>query len=145
MLSRLIIAAVVALALQACAPRGEYSSLDEVLNAAKDRYKSSSKHAASADVSKRLSELEGHLTKLEGAKSATDVAAASKGVVDGLDSLTPRAGYTSRPAMGQLSDQYRKLAATKPEEKVAQPQLKLIVSRTYSLLASELNGIRFAL
>ena len=129
--------------LQGCMPRGESYTLDQVHGWAKDRYQSAMKefNPKTNDVKASLSEVESLLGKLETTKGS-DVAPTSQALADALNKLAPHAGYTSRPAFGALSEQYRVLAG---KGKVTTPQAKLIATRTYSLLTSELEGVKFAL
>ncbi len=133
------------LAVQACSPRGETYSLQEVLNGAKVEYKAALLRIHSPEVASSLSEVEQLLIKLEGPQPDQEGASAARSVAAALTTLVPKAGYTTRPAMGQIIDQYRVLGEKKAGEQVTQAQLKLLVSRTYSLLASELAGTHFAL
>lgn len=136
--------AILLVALQGCMPRGESYTLDEVHGWAKERYQSAVKNFTpkSEEVKAGLVQIESLLVKLDEAKPGSDLGETTKALADALVKISPRAGFTSRPALGALSEQYRVLAGN---EAVTTPQAKLIATRTYSLLASELEGIKFAL
>jgi hypothetical protein len=96
-----------------------------------------------------LSELITSLDKLSKATDAKLIATEAEAQARLLATLVTKAGYTSRPSLGELSAQYRKLAAdlnaaagTENEQVVS--TARLLVARTYSLIASELETVRFA-
>lgn len=136
--------AVLLVALQGCMPRGESYSLSDVHGWAKERYQSAVKDFTpkSEEVKASLVQIESLLAKLDEAKPGSDLGQTTRALADALVKMAPRAGFTSRPALGELSEQYRVLAA---KENVTAPQVKLIATRTYSLLASELEGVKFSL
>ena len=72
----------------------------------------------------------------EAGKSAGELAELLNGLVD-------HAGYTVRPGMNELISQYRMLSKNGADVQTA--QVKLLASRTYSLLTSELNTTSFGM
>jgi hypothetical protein len=61
-----------------------------------------------------------------------------------LDQLIAKAGYTSRPALGELLNQWTALANA-PEGTTYKPSERLLAARTFFALGSELEGVRFSL
>ena len=89
------------------------------------------------EVAGLLSELDAMLKNPEG-----EAARRAPVVGDRLSALVKRAGYTARPAFHELTNQFRMLSETGKGNPGA---VKLLVSRTYGLLASELETTRFLL
>lgn len=136
---------VFALSVVSCGPRGESLSVDQILTVQKDKY---SNHLNAAQVnSSLLSNLNGISAALDlisseaGAKQVNDKA---KVISENLSDLIVKAGYTSRPALSELVTQYRVIASgAGSSDKPA--TIKLLVARTYSALASELETTKFQL
>jgi hypothetical protein len=97
-------------------------------------------------VSSRLPELSDALSRLTEEADLERKKALANSVVDHLRALVVTAGYTTRPALGELIDQFGALAESDNGSVVADSEtISLLVSRTFFLLASELKGIRFQL
>ncbi len=136
---------VITLSIVSCGPRGESLSVDQILTVQKDKY---SNHLNSSQVnSSLLSNLNGISAALDlissegGAKQVNDKA---KVISENLSDLIVKAGYTSRPALSELVTQYRVIASgAGASDKPA--TIKLLVARTYSALASELETTKFQL
>lgn len=152
--------------LSGCAPRGETKSTDQVLELARSNFevalasneKRTTQSGADSDVMPMIKDLlvsvEGLAeigsvgNELNGSKLTPLSAAERQKVVElsgtaaaSLATLTQRAGYTARPAMGSLANQFRSMhfqSSVPPRE-----ALNLIVARVYHLLASELNATAF--
>lgn len=122
----------------ACAPRGEYKSVDELLQKSKTRYVNS----INADS---LKELTVASKELEAFTANTQHTASAKKLADILTNLNQKAGYTTRPALNELILQYQKIAANQSSENFNQSAAKLLASRTYNLLASEMQSTAFRL
>lgn len=135
MRSKILFAVCFAL-LSACSPRGETRTLEQVLDAAKARYQEVKTDGVSADVQKELTEISSTLDAAVNNPDATQMQSLSAR----LDSLIVKAGPTSRPALNEIVGQYRELGA---RALVTSEQAKLIVSRTYHVLASELETNQF--
>lgn len=132
-----ILFALILIAAIGCAPRGETKSLDEILQIATRRYEKALAADVDPTTKERLAELASHLERVrEGKKVST----ASTFVADELHKLTDSSGYTSRPAMGELANQYRSIAKAGNS---SEDQRILLVSRTYTLLAQELETMKF--
>jgi hypothetical protein len=128
-------------ALSACAPRGESKTLDEVFKIAKQRYASVQSVEVGAKAKEPLQTLVADLTKLESDKLPADYDKTATNIGNVLTDLSFHSSYTTRPSLGELSKQFRligeKSSATNPAA------VKLLVSRTYSLIASELETSKF--
>ena len=122
---------LITLTLTAC-PRGEYENLESLLSIAKGRYQQTQN--ISTPKRQEVAALATELDRLS-AKNAANVAKQ-------LEELLPSAGYTTRPALSELIQQYRLLAKN---TSVAPATLELISSRTYNLIASELEGVAFTI
>jgi hypothetical protein len=131
--------------LTACTPRGENRSVDEVLKIDQARFAVAVKNAPAADtkVGGSIVQVKNKLDEMVAA--ATTAVPTKSGEIAGLLSgITMNAGYTSRPSLDEMVARYRELSATS-SDKITVPQVKLLVARTYSLLASELETTKFAL
>ena len=151
-LKRLIASSFVigsALALCSCAPRGETKSLDEILADSKSKFsaqientKSSLEQGVAESIAKLNDSLAGVLSH---ANKGSDVADASTPVISSLEPLILKAGYASRPALGEILMQHRVLLNDlKNGEKVSEARIKLLVARTYATVTSELESTKFA-
>lgn len=140
---RSLLALVITLSVSSCLPRGETHTLDQVLGDAQIRYQSQSRELTNAEVAKAIGEIETKIQEMLAGGDRFDYRAAGTQVSDQLYAVAPHAGYTSRPALGELASQYRNLPAGATHGAAA--RVKLLVARTYSLLSSELEGARFGL
>lgn len=121
-------------------PRGETKSLGEVYEIAKQRFVSVKDAAVPEDVSQPLKDIDSHLNQIA-AEEGTKAAQSAGQLAALLTPLTTRAGYPTRPAMGEIVAQYRMMAEGND---VKNPTARLLAARTYSLLASELETTRFS-
>lgn len=131
--------------LSSCAPRGETYSLEEVLNMQEQGFRSSLQSAALAGA---ISEtVNGLQTKLQNITKAAgpEVANQSQQISEDLVSLLPHSGFTSRPAMTELANQFRMLGQDSGAATDRGATVKLLVARTYSILNAELSGVKFAI
>ncbi len=125
-----------------CLPRGETRTLDEVLATARERFQRVEQTAVGAEVAQTLKQV---AARMDGTLQAAAADAAKEDLRqagDLMDSLILRAGYTSRPALGEISAQLRALGAASHVEPA---QVKLVVARAYGLLASELETTKFSI
>lgn len=121
-----------------CAPRGEYKSTNELLTKAKQRY--AKNFNQSSPVAGDLKTLTALLDNLVNDENQAD----AKEISEALRELNSKAGYTMRPALSEIILQYEGIAQAQTLANKA-GTLKLIVSRTYNLLASELESTGFKL
>jgi len=133
------------LAIAGCQPRGESHTLEQILTDARSAYSSVS-GASSGDVSAQLDVLKGKLDKLAGINGGGDARELAGDVVSMLSELSRKASYTVRPGLAELTNQYRVLSneATSAVN-IGAPNVKLLVARTYTSLASELKTTKFGL
>lgn len=128
-------------ALNACAPRGETNTIDEILESSQSRYQTALKQdvnpALKGDLALVTSYLDNVLT-------AEDLKLSSEELSKKLYALTSHAGFTSRPAMNELARQYTELAVSGGTDG-GEGRRKLLVSRTYTILAQELETMKFRL
>lgn len=149
--------------LSACAPRGETKSLDEVLQIAKYRYEdAATKNKLDSKTQAVLEDIKSHLSTLEEKVDETKDRVAFLSTARAMDSslreLILHVGYTTRPAFSEIISQYDNLAfADGDRERVTQvsqdadpsrwefspSSVKLLVARTYTLLAQELETSKF--
>jgi hypothetical protein len=139
--SSFLLGLFLAATLSACAPRGESKSLAEVLETAKERYALVKDEAKSPKVVEALKSVLAELESVEKARGVLAESSADK-VALTLNGLIEHAGYTSRPAMTELMNQYLYVSEHGAENADA---TLLLASRTYSLLASELETTKFAI
>jgi len=133
-----------AVLLTGCMPRGETKTLSEVLSIAQTRYTEVSKDGLPGDVSTALTSVADSLAALT---SSDDLSAAPQKAAElgeTIAGLVTKAGFTSRAALNEISMQYRMLGGMSGE-KLTAAQVRLLASRTYSVLAAELETTRFSL
>ncbi len=127
--------------LSSCAPRGETQTMDEILESSVKRYEA----ALGGDVDPRVKgDLSLVASYLDNILEAREVGDSSRELAEKLYELTAHAGFTARPAIGELAKQYTQLAEQSGEG-VKEGRRKLLVSRTYTILAQELETMKFAL
>ncbi len=124
--------------ISACGPRGETRTLDDVLQSSKQRFTNAQGASIPQTQAAILKEIPGRLEQLAGAATPQSAKTAGE-VADLLSSLISHAGYTARPALAEIVTQYRMLPTAQ-----ASAAPRLLVARTYSLLASELETTHFA-
>lgn len=128
-----------------CAPRGETRNLDEILNSSREKFQTELVRAPLASETKQsLSQLQATLDKLSGQASPGELKAGADEAAKIIDVLIPKAGYTSRPALDELSRQLAHIQVDSNSRGNA-ARAKLLASRAYFAVASELQGMRFAL
>jgi NAD(P)-dependent dehydrogenase (short-subunit alcohol dehydrogenase family) len=147
-----------------CAPRGETKSLDEILQIAKSRYetaivKSKAPELVRGELVKLIKNFEAFVNDSNDQSSVRQAASAISGI---LDMMVSNAGYTTRPAMTEISRTYRgvaypdqkdvlttitenttQAAVENPVALPGQATRKLLVARTFSMLAQELETTSF--
>jgi len=130
-----------------CKPRGESRSVADILAESSKAYrKAFDGEPLPERVSSRLPELSDALSRLTEAADLDRKKALADAIVEHLRALVVTAGYTTRPAIGELIDQFGALAETESGSVVSDSAtISLLVSRTFYLLASELKGVRFQL
>lgn len=129
------------LCLSACGPRGETKSLSQVYESSKQRFVTVKDAAVPGDVAQPLKDIDSHLNQISGQEGAQASHTATE-IVTLLVPLTTRAGYPTRPAMGEIITQYRMMSESGAD--VKNPSAKLLAARTYALLASELETTKFS-
>ncbi len=141
-MKRIIVTAIALCGLIGCAPRGETKTLEQILELAKSRFSSAltvnDGGSAQAVGSGTVKSLEQALLSAENGEPGLGKTLAEIG--NNLAVLTSSSGFTSRPAMNELSLQYRHLGSS---GNASAEQVKLLASRTYNLLASELETTGF--
>ena len=127
-----------------CGPRGESHTVDQILTDARSNYQSAAGRIPS-ETSAALKFLGSSLDRIAGIGGGGDAKVVSEEIANALTDLSGKAGYTVRPAMAEIINQYRTIAAADSAAKVAigNANLKLLAARTYSLITSELNTTQF--
>lgn len=128
-----------------CAPRGESKSVSELLAESKARYAQVNKDGLDAAASKALADLTAKLEVMEKASDAAGLKASAKSAAQALAVLNDKAGYTQRPAIGELTAEFRGFGQNAAPDADLGAASKLLVSRTYMLLAAELETMKFKL
>jgi hypothetical protein len=135
-----------AVGLVGCQPRGESHTIDQIFSDARSSYHAASQQGVASDVSASLKGLSEALDRLAGIGGAGDGRDVAAQVADTLTALVEKAGIPSRPAMTALINQYRNVAsASGSAPSLGAANLKLLAARTYSLVGSELGGVKFGL
>jgi len=140
-LASLVVAGAGLCMISGCGPRGESHTVDQVLSDARGAYQQVSA-SASGDAANSLKSLSTALDKLAGIGGGGDAKVISGDVVNVLTGFSTKVGYTVRPALAELVNQYRSVSEDEGAS-IGAPHLKLLVARTYSLLTSELKTSQF--
>jgi hypothetical protein len=140
MFKKIITLCLLVLLASACGPRGETNTLDQVFSSAQADFTKSKKVQVPAAVTKDFEFVEQSLAKLVSSDFSKAEAVAPK-IAEALVRLSRHSGYTVRPSIGELANQYLVLA----QRDTASASVKLLVARTYSLLAQELGSTAFRL
>lgn len=129
----------------ACGPRGESHTVDEIFTDAKAGYVSASANLT-PDLGTSLKTLSGSLDRLAGIGGGGDARPIAGEIAGTLTTLSAKAGYTARPALAELINQYRSIAnSSGAPMTLGAGNVKLLAARTYSLLTAELTTSRFRL
>lgn len=139
-----LLAGLVCLSLVSCGPRGETKTLDEVLQLAKERFNRVSSVTTGTDAAANIKSLMGMLNSASSMDSASAVQQLTQ-IADALTALVSHASYTVRPAMTEIINQYRVMAAMNSNGYPSAGQIRLLVARTYGVLASELETAKFGI
>jgi hypothetical protein len=93
-----------------------------------------------------LNQLKTDLDKLAGLGGGGDARELAGEVSGILGELVQKAGFTVRPAMTELMNQYKAIAdGSGAAVSIGAPNLQLLVARTFSLLTAEMSTSKFAL
>lgn len=143
-LVRLCCIAAISTSVFGCLPRGESHSLDQVFNDARGSYISESlAGGAPAEVSEQLKRVTVALDGFAGVNGVTVAPPSCNELADTLQGLSTHANYTVRPALAEIVNQLRGLEAGGKKVEVGTPTVKLLASRIYTLLTSELTTTKF--
>jgi hypothetical protein len=128
-----------------CKPRGESHTLETILSDARSGYQLVSTQPA-GEAASTLNQLATALDKLAGLGGGGDARQLSAEVADTLSGLLTKVGFTVRPGLTELINQYRVVAAEPASAvRIGDGRMKLLVSRTYTALASERATTNFGL
>ena len=117
------------LVLTACEPRGETRTLAQIHTDSKERFQKVESAAVNPDAKSALIKASKFL--------AAPDPAGTKEMAQTLELLSPHASPTNRTSINELANQYRLSNGSGAA-------MELLASRTYSLLASELETAKFA-
>lgn len=137
-----VITSIALCLLSACAPRGETKTLDDIYQSSKARFSAVQGAAVPAEIGQPLKQVSGRLEELSAQKGSQASQTAGE-VAELLAPLITKAGFTARPALGEVVSQYRMMANAAGKD-IETPQAKLLAARTYALLASELETTKFS-
>jgi len=139
----LCIATSAACLVSGCGPRGESHTVEQIFSDARAAYSQMSAQVA-PDVNASLKSMVASLDKLAGQGGGGDARQISASLADGLTDLLPKAGFTQRPAITELINQYRQIsAASGAPLTLGAANLKLVAARTYTILSAELTSTKF--
>ncbi len=125
-----------------CGPRGESKTVAEVLAISQAAFNEQIGNAGPAK--EKIVTVQRNLEVLLNDQSdRSGLSNAASEISTQLAELTRHAGYTSRPAFGELATQFRELSSDAAAGNAQANRLKLIASRAYSTMASELATTKF--
>jgi|GEM_PF-1239533 len=147
--------------LTGCMPRGETRTLEQILTSAKENYMRAPTtgvpDGSAIALKAATTDLDG-LVAMSLAGSGPSDSGPSDSVqlkpdairkkVDSLASsmeiLVRNAGYTARPALGELIREYQAMSVAPADSEISAATLQLLAARTYTLFASELDSTKFS-
>lgn len=145
-MKRFLAAVLIGATLFGCGPRGETKNLSEIFDNARARYSAALGGTADISgavdlrlVSQRLGELADQATR--GKVAGAEIT----GMASTLTALINHAGPTNRPGFDELVNQFRAFQVDEANSAQAAASLKLLLARTYTLLANELETTKFRL
>jgi len=139
----LLVSGFTLLLVSGCGPRGESHTVEQILTDARSAYQGVASKAPS-DTSAALKFLTASLDRIAGLGGGGEAKIISQEIANMLTELSPKAGYTVRPAMAELISQYRTVAAASDSPvSIGAANLKLLAARTYALVTSELRTTQF--
>lgn len=141
---RFAVITILVAGLVGCKPRGETKTLAEVLAAAQARYADASKAEVPSEVAGMLDKVNADLQALISSDDLTGATDKLAAIGEAIAALVSKAGFTSRTALSEVAVQYRTLSGASGETLTA-AQVKLLASRTYAILAAELETTKFGL
>lgn len=122
--------------------RGESKSLDEVLKIAQDQFHKTSQQDVPPEVANALKTIQSNLENAIKNSNAQNMIGSVGQVSEELTEILPKAGYTVRPALTELRNQFLELSGN---SSLTTEEIKLLASRTYSTLAQELETNKFGI
>ncbi len=125
-----------------CEPRGETKTLDQVFEIAKDHYDSLVSSNATEEIKAKMANLSGSFENMVGQENSEAIKTEAGRVADQLSDLAGDMGYTQRPSVGEIINQFRSLST---ESLPSKSEVKLLVARTMNILSSELESVNFKL
>ena len=140
---RYFLSILACLLISSCAPRGETRTLDEILDGSRQRYQEALAGGVEGDLNTQLTGLASRLEQLLSSDNSAGSGAIAEEVETSLRDLILHSSFTTRPAMGELTSQFALFSGD--SNGGGDERKKLLVSRTYSMLARELETSRFRL
>lgn len=132
-----------------CAPRGETQSMSDLLTQARDRFRTAELKMGESPLKSTISDVAQKLVSIEKIQDPIALKPATGEIKEALTTLLEHAGYTVRPSFAELVAQYRAIAngssVTTDSSLAGSPEIRLLLVRTYSILASELETGKFSL
>jgi hypothetical protein len=141
-LMTILVASVLASA--GCLPRGETKTLDEVYRQAKSEYLALNKSGLPQDLNEKIKGLEAQVIAFAEGDKDFNFEKSARDLSGLLSSVTPKAGYTSRASLAELSLQLQSFSQSATDEET-RAKAKLIGARTLSLLKGEFDTTKFGL
>ena len=134
----------ISLLISGCLPRGETKTLDEIYQSAKANFLTSNKKSVPGEVASAVEALSIKLQAFGEGGQGFNYEQSSRELAEILGSITSHAGYTSRPALGEVATQYRTFA-TQGDSTAISAKAKLLTARAMSLITGELQTTKFGL
>ncbi len=141
MLFRITLVLLAFLITVGCTPRGETRALETILNEKREDFTIAFGNAQKLRVGGEINIITEQLKVIEGATTQEQVKLAASTVSEKLSGLVLRAGYTTRPGIGELVSQYRFISEN--DELVAIEARKTAEVRLLTLLISEFKTTSF--
>lgn len=133
----------------ACAPRGESQTLSDLLAQQRERYRAAELKFTDSPIKTQLTAVAQKMAEIEKVQDPNALKPATLDLKNSLSGLIAHAGYTARPALAELVGQYQAIAngsaVTTDPAAEGSPEVRLLLVRTYSLLATELETSKFSL
>jgi len=157
--------------LTGCMPRGETRTLEQILTSAKENYMRAPTtgvpDGSAIALKAATTDLDGLVAMSLAGSGPSDSGPSDSGPSDSgpsdsvqlkpdairkkvdslassMEILVRNAGYTARPALGELIREYQAMSVAPADSEISAATLQLLAARTYTLFASELDSTKFS-
>jgi hypothetical protein len=123
--------------------------MDQILTEAVERYRMAETKVSNPELKGQLTMIAKMLSEMQSNQDPHYLKGAASEVSNLLGAILPKASFTVRPGLTEIVSQYRSIADGAPVTTNSvlpgAPEVRLLLVRTYTVIASELETGAFAL